>query len=187
MKIIVIDNYDSFTYNLVHYLEDLDCEVTVRRNDNLSFEFVEKFDKILISHGPGIPNEAGMTKEIIERFYNKKSILGVCLGRQAIGEVFGAKLFNLKDVFHGVSTEIQVISDDQLFKKIPMKFKVGRYHSWIVKSPLPNDLIVTSVDHNNQIMSLKHIKYPIRGVQFHPESVLTPYGKAIIKNWVETL
>ena len=187
MKIIVIDNYYSFTYNLVHYLEDLDCEVTVRRNDNLSFEFVEKFDKILISPGPGIPNEAGMTKEIIERFYNKKSILGVCLGHQAIGEVFGAKLFNLKDVFHGVSTEIQVISDDQLFKKIPMKFKVGRYHSWIVKKPLPEELIITSLDENNQVMSLKHNTYSVRGVQFHPESILTPYGKTIIENWVKTL
>jgi len=184
MKIIVIDNYDSFTYNLVHYLEDLDCEVTVRRNDNLSFEFVEKFDKILISPGPGIPDEAGMTKEIIERFYNKKSILGVCLGHQAIGEVFGAKLFNLKDVFHGVSTEIQVISDDQLFKKIPMKFKVGRYHSWIVKD-LTNSLIPLAFDKNKNVMALKHKKYKVWGVQFHPESILTEYGKEILKNWIE--
>ena len=133
MKIIVIDNYDSFTYNLVHYLEDLDCNVTVRRNDNITLDFIKKFDKILISPGPGIPDEAGMTKKIIENFYDKKSILGVCLGHQAIGEVFGAKLFNLKDVFHGVSTEIDIISDDEIFNKIPKKLKVGRYHSWNVK------------------------------------------------------
>lgn len=184
MKIIVIDNYDSFTYNLVHYLEDLDCEVTVRRNDNLSFEFVEKFDKILISPGPGIPDEAGMTKEIIERFYNKKSILGVCLGHQAIGEVFGAKLFNLKDVFHGVSTEIEITSDDQLFINIPRKLKVGRYHSWIVKE-LSKDLVPLAFDRDKNVMALKLKNYNVWGVQFHPESILTEMGKEILKNWIE--
>ena len=121
MKIIVIDNYDSFTYNLVHYLEDLDCEVTVKRNDNINLKYVEKFDKILISPGPGIPDEAGMTKKIIQEFYDKKSILGVCLGHQAIGEVFGGKLLNLKEVFHGVSTEIEIVANDPLFEKIPNK------------------------------------------------------------------
>ena len=123
-------------------------------------------------------------KEIIERFYDKKSILGVCLGHQAIGEVFGAKLFNLKDVFHGVSTEIQVISDDQLFKKIPMKFKVGRYHSWIVKD-LSNSLIPLAYDKNKNVMALKHKKHKVWGVQFHPESILTEYGKEILKNWID--
>lgn len=184
MKIIIIDNYDSFTYNLVHYLEDLGCEVTVRRNDNLSVEFVKKFDKILISPGPGIPDEAGMTKEIIEKFYDKKSILGVCLGHQAIGEVFGGKLINLKDVFHGVSTEIEITSDDQLFKKIPKKLKVGRYHSWIVKD-LGKNLIPLAFDDNKNVMALKVKNHNVWGVQFHPESILTEKGKDILKNWIE--
>ena len=184
MKIIVIDNYDSFTYNLVHYLEDLDCDVTVKRNDDLTLEFINDFDKILISPGPGIPDEAGLTKKIIKEFYDKKSILGVCLGHQAIGEVFGGKLHNLKDVFHGVSTDIQVISDDKLFKKIPMKFKVGRYHSWIVKE-LSNSLIPLAYDRDKNIMAIKLKSYNVWGVQFHPESILTEMGKEILKNWIE--
>ena len=184
MKIIVIDNYDSFTYNLVHYLEDLDCDVTVRRNDNLNLEFIEKFDKILISPGPGIPEEAGMTKKIIEKFYNKKSILGVCLGHQAIGEVFGGKLLNLKEVFHGVSTEIEIVADDPLFREIPTKFKVGRYHSWIVND-LNESLVPLAFDGNKNIMALKHKDYKVWGVQFHPESILTEHGKTILKNWIK--
>ncbi len=183
MKIIVIDNYDSFTYNLVHYLEDLDCNVTVRRNDNITLDFIKKFDKILISPGPGIPDEAGMTKKIIENFYDKKSILGVCLGHQAIGEVFGAKLFNLKDVFHGVSTEIDIISDDEIFNKIPKKLKVGRYHSWIVKD-LNKDLIPLAYDANKNVMALRLKNHRVWGVQFHPESILTDMGKEILKNWI---
>ena len=185
MKIIVIDNYDSFTYNLVHYLEDLDCEVTVKRNDNINLKYVEKFDKILISPGPGIPDEAGMTKKIIEEFYDKKSILGVCLGHQAIGEVFGGKLLNLKEVFHGVSTEIEIVANDPLFKKIPNKFKVGRYHSWIVKD-LNDSLVPLAYDDNKNVMALKHKDHDVWGVQFHPESILTEHGKTILKNWIKS-
>tara|TARA_B100001175_G_scaffold292166_1_gene277801 strand:+ start:441 stop:998 length:558 start_codon:yes stop_codon:yes gene_type:complete len=184
MKIIVIDNYDSFTYNLVHYLEDLDCEVTVKRNDNINLKYVEKFDKILISPGPGIPDEAGMTKKIIEEFYDKKSILGVCLGHQAIGEVFGGKLLNLKEVFHGVSTEIEIVANDPLFEKIPNKFKVGRYHSWIVKD-LNDSLVPLAYDDNKNVMALKHKDHDVWGVQFHPESILTEHGKTILKNWIK--
>ena len=184
MKIIVIDNYDSFTYNLVHYLEDLDCEVTVKRNDNINLKYVEKFDKILISPGPGIPDEAGMTKKIIQEFYDKKSILGVCLGHQAIGEVFGGKLLNLKEVFHGVSTEIEIVANDPLFEKIPNKFKVGRYHSWIVKD-LNDSLVPLAYDDNKNIMALKHKDHDVWGVQFHPESILTEHGKTILKNWIK--
>ena len=184
MKIIDIDNYDSFTYNLVHYLEDLDCEVTVKRNDNINLKYVEKFDKILISPGPGIPDEAGMTKKIIEEFYDKKSILGVCLGHQAIGEVFGGKLLNLKEVFHGVSTEIEIVANDPLFEKIPNKFKVGRYHSWIVKD-LNDSLVPLAYDDNKNVMALKHKDHDVWGVQFHPESILTEHGKTILKNWIK--
>ena len=184
MRIIVIDNYDSFTYNLVHYLEDLDCDVTVKRNDDLTLDFINDFDKILISPGPGIPDEAGLTKEIIKAFYDKKSILGVCLGHQAIGEVFGGKLHNLKDVFHGVSTEIEIISNDHLFKNIPSKLNVGRYHSWIVKE-LPNNLMPLAYDGNKNVMALKLKNYNVWGVQFHPESILTDMGKEILKNWIE--
>ena len=184
MKIIVIDNYDSFTYNLVHYLEDLDCEVTVKRNDNINLKYVEKFDKILISPGPGIPDEAGMTKKIIEEFYDKKSILGVCLGHQAIGEVFGGKLLNLKEVFHGVSTEIEIVANDPLFEKIPNKFKVGRYHSWIVKD-LNDSLVPLAYDDNKNVMALKHKDHDVWGVQSHPESILTEHGKTILKNWIK--
>ena len=182
MKIIVIDNYDSFTYNLVHYLEDLDCDVTVKRNDDLTLDFINDFDKILISPGPGIPDEAGLTKKIIKEFFDKKSILGVCLGHQAIGEVFGGKLHNLKDVFHGVSTEIEITSDDQLFINIPRKLKVGRYHSWIVKE-LSKDLVPLAFDRDKNVMALKLKNYNVWGVQFHPESILTEMGKEILKNW----
>ena len=183
-KIFVIDNYDSFTYNLVHYLEELGAKVTVKRNDQFELSEIENYEYLLLSPGPGVPDEAGLLKASIERYSATKKILGVCLGQQAIGEVFGAKLFNLKDVFHGVSTEIQVISDDQLFKKIPMKFKVGRYHSWIVKD-LSNSLIPLAYDKNKNVMALKHKKHKVWGVQFHPESILTEYGKEILKNWID--
>tara|TARA_B100001093_G_scaffold50590_1_gene43003 strand:- start:6477 stop:7037 length:561 start_codon:yes stop_codon:yes gene_type:complete len=184
MNIIVVDNYDSFTYNLVHYLEDLDCNVTVKRNDNITLKSINKYDKILISPGPGIPEEAGMTKKIIEEFHDKKSILGVCLGHQAIGEVFGGKLINLKNVFHGVSTEIEIITNDQLFKKIPKKLKVGRYHSWIVEE-LGENLIPLAFDDDKNVMALKVKNHNVWGVQFHPESILTEKGKEILKNWIE--
>ena len=183
-KVLVIDNYDSFTYNLVHYMEDLDYEVSVVRNDEFSMDFVEKFDKILISPGPGIPNEAGQTKELIKRFYSTKSIMGVCLGHQAIGEVFGGKLKNLDSVFHGVATDIRIVSEDKVFKNIPKKIKVGRYHSWVVEK-LNDNLEVLASDNDGNIMALRHKDYKVWGVQFHPESILTEYGKDILKNWLE--
>ena len=175
-KVLVIDNYDSFTYNLVHYMEDLDYEVSVVRNDEFSMDFVEKFDKILISPGPGIPDEAGQTKELIKRFYSTKSIMGVCLGHQAIGEVFGGKLKNLDSVFHGVATDIKIVSEDKVFKNIPKKIKVGRYHSWVVEK-LNDNLEVLASDNDGNIMALRHKDYKVWGVQFHPESILTEYGK----------
>ncbi len=184
-RILVIDNYDSFVYNLVHYLEDLGCEVVVRRNDQLELEDVEQFDKILLSPGPGIPEEAGLLKAIIEKYAATKSILGVCLGQQAIGEVFGGKLGNLESVYHGVATDIDICVDDEpLFKDLPKKLKVGRYHSWVVLKELPDSLIATSYDENGQVMSLRHRDYDVRGVQFHPESVLTPEGKQMVANWI---
>lgn len=186
-KILVIDNYDSFTYNLVHYLEDLDCEVTVKRNDKLSIEEVEAFDKIVLSPGPGIPDEAGLLKEIIETYATTKSILGVCLGQQAIGEVFGGSLENLDNVYHGVATNVtQSVDDELLFNGLDKTFEVGRYHSWVVSNDLPDSLEATSFDENGQIMSLRHKVYDVKGVQYHPESVLTPNGKIILKNWVNS-
>lgn len=185
-KVLVIDNYDSFTYNLVHYLEDLDCDVTVKRNDQLSLEEVNDYEKIILSPGPGIPDEAGLLKAIIAKYAPTKSILGVCLGQQAIGEVFGGTLSNLSEVYHGVATKIEVTVDNEsLFDGLPKSFDVGRYHSWIVASPLPESLEATSYDENGQIMSLRHKIYDVRGVQYHPESVLTPHGKQILENWVK--
>lgn len=185
-KVLVIDNYDSFTYNLVHYLEDLDCDVTVKRNDQLSLEEVEAYEKIILSPGPGIPDEAGLLKPIIAQYAPTKSILGVCLGQQAIGEVFGGSLSNLSEVYHGVATKIEVsVEDESLFDGLPKSFDVGRYHSWIVASPLPESLEATSFDENGQVMSLRHKEYDVRGVQYHPESVLTPHGKQILENWIK--
>ncbi|HLU80840.1 MAG TPA: aminodeoxychorismate/anthranilate synthase component II [Flavobacteriaceae bacterium] len=185
MKILVIDNYDSFVYNLVHYLEALGGEVFVRRNDEIGLEEVGLFNKILLSPGPGIPDEAGLLKSIIKKYAPSKSILGVCLGQQAIMEVFGGKLINLEKVYHGASTEIKILFDEEpLFKSLPKKIKVGRYHSWVVDSTLPKCLIPTSIDENGQIMSLSHKEYDLRGVQFHPESILTPDGKKILENWL---
>jgi anthranilate synthase component 2 len=186
MKVLVIDNYDSFTYNLVHYLEDLNCDVTVVRNDKLDLTDVEAYHKIVLSPGPGIPDEAGLLKAIIKTYAPTKSILGVCLGQQAIGEVFGGSLINLDDVYHGVATNVTITVDDEiLFKGLDKNIEVGRYHSWVVNPSLPDSLEATSVDSNGQIMSLRHKVYDVRGVQYHPESVLTPNGKAILKNWIE--
>jgi anthranilate synthase component 2 len=184
-KILVIDNYDSFTYNLVHYLEDLDCEVVVKRNDQLTLEEVEAFDKIVLSPGPGIPDEAGLLKEIIAEYAPTKSIFGVCLGQQAIAEVFGGSLINLDEVYHGIATNIKVIKDDILFDGMSKEIEVGRYHSWVVDPNIPEVLEVTSVDENGQIMSLRHKNYDVCAVQFHPESVLTPQGKQILTNWLK--
>ena len=185
MKIAVIDNYDSFTYNLVHYLEDLNATVTVFRNDEFELQELGKFDKILLSPGPGIPDEAGLLKDVIKKYGSTKSIFGVCLGLQAIGEVFGGQLTNLEKVYHGVATKVTKTEDDFIFNDLPNTFEVGRYHSWVVSSQnLPTDLIITSTDDNGQIMSMKHAYYNIRGVQYHPESVLTPHGKKILENWL---
>jgi len=185
-KIAVIDNYDSFTYNLVHYLEDLEGQVTVFRNDELELEELESFDKILLSPGPGIPDEAGLLKPIIARYASSKSILGVCLGQQAIGEVFGGSLINLDKVYHGVATKVtQRVSDEALFTDLPNEFEVGRYHSWVINTnDFPEALEVTSTDEKGQIMSLRHRTLDVKSVQFHPESILTPHGKTILKNWL---
>ncbi len=186
-KILVIDNYDSFTYNLVHYLEEMNCEVTVKRNDQLEIEEVEAFDKIVLSPGPGIPDEAGLLKPIIKKYAPTKSILGVCLGQQAIGEVFGGTLINLDKVYHGVATKVKITVDDEnLFKGLDKEIEVGRYHSWVVDANLPDELEATSFDENGQVMSLRHRTYDVRGVQYHPESVLTPDGKKILENWVNS-
>ncbi|MFD2585446.1 anthranilate synthase component II [Croceitalea marina] len=184
-KILMIDNYDSFTYNLVHYLEDLDCEVIVKRNDQLTLSEVDDFEEVVLSPGPGIPDEAGLLKEIIKTYAGKKRILGVCLGQQAIGEVFGGSLINLDQVYHGVATTIEIVEEDYIFKGLPKNIEVGRYHSWVVNSNLPDSLKATSFDENGQVMSLRHKEFDIRAVQFHPESVLTPQGKQILKNWLQ--
>lgn len=186
MKVLLLDNYDSFTYNLYHILLEFGVETEVHRNDKISIQEAKNFDKILLSPGPGIPSEAGILKTLIEQLAPKKSILGVCLGEQAIGEVFGAKLLNLPTVHHGVSSEIQIISEDILFEGLDASFIAGRYHSWVVsKENFPDCLEITAKDkENGEIMALKHKQFNVRGIQFHPESVLTPNGKKIIENWL---
>jgi anthranilate synthase component 2 len=195
MKVLVFDNYDSFTYNLVHLVEKILHEkVDVFRNDQLPLEDVKKYDKIILSPGPGIPEEAGMLLPLIKEYAPSKSILGVCLGHQAIGEAFGGKLVNLSTVFHGVATPMKVISRESrgdslkpnLFEGLPDTFEAGRYHSWIVSDEnFPGELEITVRDENNYIMGLQHKKYDVQGVQFHPESVLTPVGEVILRNWVK--
>ena len=201
MKILVFDNYDSFTYNLVHLVEKIIHEkVDVYRNDQIPLEKVKEYDKIILSPGPGIPVEAGLLLPLIKEYAPSKSILGVCLGHQAIGEAFGGRLINLSTVYHGVATPVNVVSressivnnnskltthDSRLFKGIPDVFEAGRYHSWIVSDEnFPKELEVTARDENNYIMGLQHKKYDVQGVQFHPESVLTPKGEDILKNWL---
>ena len=184
-EVLVIDNYDSFTYNLVHYLEDLDCAVTVKRNDRLTLDEVDAFNKIVLSPGPGIPDEAGLLKKIIATYAPTKRIFGVCLGQQAIGEVFGGSLVNLEQVYHGIATKIRIIGTDPIFDGLPREIEVGRYHSWVVHPDLPEVLEATSMDENGQVMSLRHKTYDVCAVQFHPESVLTPQGKQILKNWLQ--
>ncbi len=186
-KILVIDNYDSFTYNLVHYLESFDCKVTVIRNDEISPDEAKDYDKILLSPGPGIPADAGLLETIIKEYAPYKSILGICLGQQAIGEVFGGRLINLNTVYHGVAATIKIIVDDEyLFDGMEKEIPVGRYHSWCVsREGFPEVLEITSIDENGEIMSLRHRVYDVRGVQFHPESVLTPNGKKILENWLK--
>ena len=175
MKIAVIDNYDSFTYNLVHYLDDLGAEVTVFRNDEFELKELESFEKILLSPGPGIPDEAGLLKDVIKTYAKTKSIFGVCLGLQAIGEVFGGTLTNLEKVYHGVATKVSKTEDDFIFNDLPDEMEVGRYHSWVISNEnFPQNLIITSKDENGQIMSLKHSVYDVRGVQYHPEFLARP-------------
>jgi len=192
MKILVFDNYDSFTYNLVHLVEKITNKKTdVRRNDQIPLEDVRQYDKIILSPGPGIPNEAGLLLPLIKEYAAVKSILGVCLGHQAIGEAFGGKLVNLSTVFHGVATPVRIGNQETgvkspLFRGLPETIEAGRYHSWIVSDEnFPKDLEVTARDDNNYIMGLQHRKYDVQGVQFHPESVLTPDGETILKNWLK--
>jgi len=184
LKIVVIDNYDSFTYNLVHMLKELNADVTVLRNNQFEINDISEFDKILISPGPGIPSEAGLTKEVINTYADKKPILGICLGHQAIAECFGGELINLTEVYHGFGTNIK-LHDDYLFNNCSSETKVGRYHSWVVNPKLPSSLQLLATDENNMVMALKHKEFDVRGIQFHPESVLTPEGFQMIKNWVE--
>ncbi|MBS3739383.1 anthranilate synthase component II [Mesohalobacter halotolerans] len=186
-KILVIDNYDSFVYNLVHYLEAFDAQVDVVRNKSINLEAVKNYDKILLSPGPGIPDEAGQLKSIIKTYYKTKPILGVCLGQQAITEVFGGQLENLKTVYHGIATAIKItVKDEVLYQNLPEEIEVGRYHSWVVQNALPEVLEATSVDDKGNIMSLRHKHYNVKAVQYHPESVLTPHGKTIIQNWLNS-
>ncbi|MCS4167490.1 Aminodeoxychorismate synthase component 2 [compost metagenome] len=185
-KIVVIDNYDSFTYNLVHLLQELDQEYVVWRNDKFKLEDIDAFDKILLSPGPGIPEEAGLLLDVIRTYAPHKSILGICLGQQAIAEVFGGTLFNMEKPLHGVATNITVVDEsEKLFRDFPKDSKIGRYHSWAVnKDSLPASLKVTAIDENGIIMALTHTEYDVRGMQFHPESVLTTNGKKLIENWL---
>jgi anthranilate synthase component 2 len=185
MKVVIIDNYDSFTYNLSHLLKELGAEVTVYRNDQFQLADLEPFDKIVLSPGPGIPSEAGLLLDVIRQYAGRKPILGVCLGEQAIGEAFGGTLTNLSDVFHGVQTPITLTAPDYVFEGLPKELPVGRYHSWVVdKEGLPDCLEVTAVSQEGYIMALRHRTLDVHGIQFHPESVLTPDGKTIIRNFL---
>lgn len=187
MKILVLDNYDSFVYNLVYILKELGGNVDVFRNDKISVEDVKKYDKILLSPGPGIPEEAGIMMDVLAEYKNSKSIFGVCLGHQAIAEAFGSKLHNMGEVLHGVTTEC-IIKDptEVLFKDIPQSFEVCRYHSWtVVPETMPNDLKITAVDNNNYVLAEAHQKYDVKGVQFHPEAYLTQHGVKMVENWLK--
>ncbi len=187
MKILVFDNYDSFTYNLVHLVEKITHQkVEVFRNDQIELEQVKNYDKIILSPGPGVPSEAGLLLPLIKEYASTKSILGVCLGHQAIGEAFGGTLKNLSTVYHGIATPIQITNEDApIFKGLGKSVEVGRYHSWIVSDQnFPSELEVTAVDSNGFIMALQHKKYDVQGVQFHPESVLTPVGEKLMRNWL---
>lgn len=186
MKIVIIDNYDSFTYNLSHLVKELGTDVTVFRNDKFLLNEIEQYDKIILSPGPGIPSEAGLLLDVIRTYRGRKPMLGVCLGHQAIGEVFGARLTNLSTVYHGVATEGTQYGNDPIFRGMPKRIIMGRYHSWVVDSTsLPECLEVTAMSDDGYIMALRHRHYDIHGIQFHPESVLTPEGRQIVKNWLE--
>ena len=188
MKILMIDNYDSFTYNLVHMLETFDgVSVVVKRNDQLTLDDVVPFEKIVLSPGPGIPSEAGLMPEIVRTFAETKSILGVCLGHQCIGEIFGGTLLNIKAPIHGKATPIEITDpSEHLFTGLPTRFSVGRYHSWVVQNEeLPKEIQVTAVDDAGSIMALRHTRLDVRGVQFHPESILTEHGRTMLENWIQ--
>lgn len=186
MKTVIIDNYDSFTYNLAHLVKELGAEVDVLRNDKFELEELEKYDKIILSPGPGIPEEAGLLLEVIRTYAGRKPILGVCLGEQAIGQAFGGKLTNLSEVFHGIQTNVKIKNKDYIFSGLPTEIPVGRYHSWVVDTDgFPEELVITAISSEGQIMALKHRKYDVHGIQFHPESVLTPDGKQIVGNWLK--
>ena len=187
MKLLIYDNYDSFTYNLVHMVEYiLQQRVDVFRNDKLPMEEVKKYDKIILSPGPGIPSEAGQLLELLENYRSSKSILGVCLGHQAIGESFGGTLTNLDKVYHGIATPIDVLNNEGVFAGLPDRIEVGRYHSWVVNQEgLPAELEVTARDENGWIMAMRHRSFDVTGVQFHPESVLTPDGATMMRNWLK--
>ncbi|MPR34170.1 anthranilate synthase component II [Salmonirosea aquatica] len=188
MKILVLDNYDSFTYNLVYILRELHKQVDVFRNDKISLEAVAEYDKILLSPGPGIPSEAGIMQDVVREYAPSKSILGICLGHQGIGEVFGGQLENMSDVLHGISDQ-NIVTDpsERLFKGLPEAFKVGRYHSWtVIPETVHDSMAITAVDEQGRVMGLAHKQYDVRGLQFHPESVLTEYGKEMLQNWLST-
>lgn len=187
MKILVLDNYDSFVYNLVHIIRELGYEVDVFRNDKISLEDVDKYDKILLSPGPGIPEEAGIMMDLLKRYAPTKSIFGVCLGHQAIGETFGATLSNMDVVLHGLGMETNVVEESEvLFQGMDKAFEAGRYHSWVVdKDSISDELEVTALGEDDKVMAIRHKTYDVRGVQFHPESVLTAGGKKIVQNWLE--
>jgi len=186
VRILIIDNYDSFTYNLQHYVEELTNDVTVKRNDRISLEEINNYDAIIISPGPGLPQHAGICLQVVKTYCKTKKILGVCLGHQAIAMAFGAKLKNLEQVMHGVSRLTIVCNPiDYIYKDMPQSFECGRYHSWVVdRIGLPDSIDITAIDQGGEIMSLKHRIYDTRGVQFHPESVMTVYGKQLLKNWI---
>lgn len=187
MKILVLDNYDSFTYNLVHIIRELGYEMDIFRNDKIQVEEVNKYDKILLSPGPGIPEEAGIMKEVIKTYSPTKSILGVCLGHQGIAEAFGAKLFNIPNVLHGVTSKVRITDKgERLFKELPEQFEVCHYHSWaVVAESIPDDIEITATNPDGLVMALAHKKYDVRGVQFHPESIMTEHGKKIMENWLK--
>lgn len=185
MKLLVIDNYDSFVFNIVHYLESLtDAEITVVKNDAISLDEVQAFDYILLSPGPGIPSQAGLMPQIIEKYHKTKSILGVCLGHQALGEFFGLQLKQLPQPLHGIADEISITQDSILFKNLPSAFDIGHYHSWVVSGKSSDELKIVALDTHQNIMAIEHKKYAVFGVQFHPESVLNQFGKEIFKNWL---
>lgn len=186
MKIAIIDNYDSFTYNLSHMVKELGAEVSVMRNDQFAMNDLQAYDKIILSPGPGIPSEAGLLLDVIRTYAGKKPMLGVCLGHQAIGEVFGTELTNLSEVYHGVQTEGTQLGNDPIFATLPERIAMGRYHSWVVsRNHFPQCLEITALSDDGMIMALRHKQYNIHGIQFHPESVLTPQGRTIIDNWLK--